>query len=351
MEQGKVKGNGKNLPNPEAPAVILVVEDDPAMLVAFHDVLHGAGYTVLTAHNGEAALEILERQTPDLILSDISMPVMDGYQLFEAVRRQPGGALIPFIFLTARGTREDIFAGKSLGADDYITKPVTTNELLAAVSARLQRSDELMLAQLKNAYKDSLLALANAIEVRDRYTHAHMHRLNAYAQALADELRWDTTKKEALEYGAILHDIGKIYISERILRKKDKLDAEEWAEIKKHPEVGARMIKDIPYLASAVPMVLHHHERWDGSGYPAGLEREAIPPGARLLAVADSFDAMTSDRPYRKAMSGDTAYREIVEGAGIQFDPEVVRALERSWEKGDVQRIMRQSNHTMDDLP
>ena len=323
-------------------ALLLVVEDDAAMRVAFRDVLEGAGYRVLTAPNGEIALDILESNRPSLILSDISMPVMDGYKLYEAVRMMPGGTSIPFIFLTARGTREDIFAGKSLGADDYITKPVTTSELLASVKARLARTDELMVAQLRNAYKESLFVLANAIEARDQYTYAHMYRLNGYAQALAGEMGWDELECEALEFGAILHDIGKIYIPEAVLRKPAELNAEEWVEMKKHPEVGARMIRDIPYLASAAPMILHHHEQWDGSGYPDGLRESEIPEGARLLAVADSFDAMTSDRPYRKAMTADEAYQEIVSRSETQFDPQVVKALNRCWENGVITRILRE---------
>jgi putative two-component system response regulator len=323
---------------------LLVVEDDPAMLIAFRDVLEGAGYAVLTASNGEAALTLLETELPDLILSDISMPVMDGYKLFEAVRQHPQGTAIPFIFLTARGTREDTFYGKSLGADDYITKPVTTKELLSAVKARLERSDELKIVQLKAAYKDSLFVLAGAIEMRDAYTHAHMHRLGEYSRALATELRWGDDQLEELEYGAILHDIGKIYVSDSILQKNGKLNEEEWAEMRKHPEVGARMIRDIPYLAPAVPLVKHHHERWDGKGYPDGLQGESIPVGARLLAVADAFDAMTSDRPYRKAMTGEAAYEEILHGSGKQFDPSMVDAMQRCWSEGVIQGIMKNSN-------
>jgi len=328
----------------EHDVLLLVVEDDPAMRVAFRDVLEGAGYRVITAPNGEIALDILESNRPSLILSDISMPVMDGYKLFEAVRMIPGGTSIPFIFLTARGTREDIFAGKSLGADDYITKPVTTSELLDSVKARLARSDELMVAQLRNAYKESLFVLANAIEARDQYTYAHMYRLNGYAQALAGEMGWDDLECEALEFGAILHDIGKIYIPETVLRKPGELNPEEWVEMKKHPEVGARMIRDIPYLASAAPMILHHHEQWDGSGYPDGLCETEIPEGARLLAVADSFDAMTSDRPYRKALTADEAYQEIVSRSEKQYDPQVVKALDRCWDKGVIAQILQEIN-------
>jgi putative two-component system response regulator len=321
-------------------ATILVVEDDPAMLIAFQEVLEGAGYIVVVAANGKDALAWLQTHTPELILSDISMPVMDGYKLFEAVREIPGGASIPFIFLTARGTREDIFTGKSKGVDDYITKPVTTQELLSAVNARLQRADELRLAQLKSAYKESLFVLANAIEARDSYTHAHMKRLSAYSRILAKELEWDDAQMEVLEFGAILHDIGKIYVSEAVLRKNGKLSDEEWVEMRKHPEVGARMIRDIPYLAIAVPIVLYHHERWDGKGYPEGLQGDSIPASARLLSVADAFDAMTSDRPYRDALSSTDAYQEILDGSGRQFDPGMVDALRQCWAAGRFQAVL-----------
>ncbi len=328
----------------DLPIKLLVVEDDPAMLIAFKDVLEGGGYEVLTASNGEAALDLLDLEQPALILSDISMPIMDGYKLLEALRQHPGKSTIPFIFLTAKGTREDTFYGRSQGVDDYITKPVTTKELLSAVKARLDRSAELKLGQLKAAYKDSLFVLANAIEMRDAYTHAHMYRLGRYARALAKEMAWDEDDLERLEFGAILHDIGKIYISDSVLTKTGKLNKEEWVEMRKHPEVGARMIRDIPYLAPAVPLVRHHHERWDGDGYPDGLSGEEIPLGARLLAVADAFDAMTSDRSYRKALSPENAFTEIIEGAGKQFDPIVVEALQRCWHAGMLKEIIQGSN-------
>jgi putative two-component system response regulator len=320
---------------------LLVVEDDPAMLVALRDILEAAGYRVLTAHNGEIALGILDAETPALILSDISMPVLDGIGLFEAVRRRPGGAAIPFVFLTARGTREDIFAGKSLGADDYITKPVTSQELLSAVEARLQRTDELMLAQLREAYKASLRALANAIEARDQYTGDHVERVNAYSQALAEELAWDEDRKDALEFGAILHDIGKIAVREAILRKPGRLSPDEWTEMREHTEVGRRMIEGIPYLAPAIAAVLYHHERWDGSGYPSGLRGDDIPEVARLLSVADAFDAMTDHRPYHPPMPPDEAFTELREQAGRQFDPGMVEAFMRCWERGDIRTILQ----------
>jgi len=322
--------------------LLLVVEDDPAMLVALRDILEAAGYPVLAAANGQQALEMLEENTPALILSDISMPIMDGIELFQAVRRLPIGAAIPFIFLTARGTREDIFAAKTLGADDYITKPITSQELLSAVNARLQRTGELMLAQLQSAYKASLSMLANAIEARDRSTRSHVERVSAYAAAIAHDLGWDTERVDSLEFGAILHDIGKIGVREAVLCKTGKLSADEWQEMRQHPEVGARMIEPIPYLARAIPIVLHHHERWNGSGYPRGLAAEAIPEAARLLAVVDTFDAMTSDRPYRPAVSPESALEEIVRQSGVQFDPAMVDAFRRCWVRGDIGRITDQ---------
>lgn len=327
----------------EEAGTLLVVEDDPAMLVALRDILEGAGYTVQTASNGKLALDALTEIEPSLILSDISMPVMDGIELFEEVRKRPSGAAIPFIFLTARGTREDIFAGKSMGADDYITKPVTSQELLSAVQARIRRTDELMLAQLKEAYKASLMALANAIEARDYHTRDHVERVNSYCQAMAEELGWSLARKSSLEFGAILHDIGKIAVRESVLRKTGPLGREEWEEMREHPIVGARMIEGIPYLAPAIPIVLYHHERWDGSGYPEGMFGEEIPEEARLLAVADTFDAMTSDRPYRKALPISLAYETIISEGDKLFDPMMVDAFVDCWEQGRLEELREAS--------
>lgn len=317
-------------------STLLIVEDDPAMLVAFRDILEGSGYTVTTAANGKDALRLLQEVKPALIMSDIAMPGMDGIELYKAIRQRPEGAAVPFIFVTARGTREDIFAAKALGVDDYITKPATRTELLTAVRARLQRSDELLLLQLKAV----LRAMANAIEARAGvYTLRHVEAVNAYAQAMALELAWDDFQLEGLEFGAILHDVGKIGVPEKILSKEGPLDEAEWAEMRMHPVYGAHMIEGNPYLDSALPLVMHHHERWDGKGYPDGLAGEAIPLGARLLAVADTYHAMTSDRAYRPALASDKAFEEILSQSGKQFDPQMVEAFERCWHRGDVARI------------
>jgi putative two-component system response regulator len=324
-------------------STILVVEDDPAMMIALRDILEGEGYAVVTASDGRSALQALATELPALILSDISMPVMDGIELFEVVRKEPRTAGIPFIFLTARGTSEDVFAGKSLGADDYITKPVTSHQLVAVVRAREQRSKELQLIQLHSSYKASLRTLANAIEDRDNRTGQHVERVNAYAQTLAQELNWSDELRSALEFGAILHDIGKIRVPDSVLSKPGKLTEDEWVEMRKHPEVGYRMIAAVPYLEPAAPIVLHHHERWDGHGYPLGLAGDAIPIQARLLAIVDTFDAMTTYRPYRPALPPAVAFETLMENSGTQFDPSIVDAFARCWERGDIQRLLSQT--------
>jgi putative two-component system response regulator len=338
-------------------ASVLVVEDDHAMLVALKDILETAGFQVRTATHGEAALESFRQERPSLILSDIAMPGMDGIMLFEAVRDLPGGKETPFVFLTARGAREDVFAGRSLGVDDYITKPISSHELLTAVRSRLRRSNEIMFEKLKSAYKLSLLMLAAGIEARDQYTYLHLVRLNAYSNAMAQELGWSESRLEALEYGALLHDIGKLDINRSILEKKEPLTAEEWKEMRRHTEYGAFMIEKIDqhdplhYLAPAIPIVLYHHEAWDGSGYPEGLKGDEIPEEARLLAVVDSFDAMTSDRPYRLALGPSRAFEEIKNRAGSQFDPKMVDVFVHCWEKGIINKIMdKLKNDTEDKL-
>jgi len=257
--------------------------------------------------------------------------VMDGFTFFQNVRSRGDWLTIPFVFLTARSDRQDILTGKNLGAEDYLVKPLSRAELLTAVRSRLTRSNELRMAQLQQAYEASLTVLANAIDLRDPYTRGHVERVTAYSLALAAQLGWTGRRLEQLRFGAILHDIGKIFIQETMLFKSLPLGDADWYEIRRHPIAGAEMIKDVPFLAQAVPIVRHHHERWDGSGYPDGLSGRDIPLPARIVTLADSFDAMTIDRPYRSARDPEDAYNEVVSNAGAQFDPQVVAAFQRAW--------------------
>ena len=311
---------------------ILLVEDSDVLRQGLKSLLEQENYQVLTGENGKEALEKMELKTPDLILADILMPEMDGYALFEAVRTRPEWITIPFIFLTARRERKHILAGKRLGAEDYLLKPISPEDLLTAIRARLGRSQQLLLAQLHESYEASLIMLANAIEVRDPYTRGHVERVMNYAQTIAEYLGWSSTEINNLRFGSILHDVGKINIHENILKKTGTLSEEEWVEMRKHPEMGAELVQGIHYLVPAVPVILYHHERWNGSGYPFGLKENDIPLSARIVAIADSFDAMTTKRPYRDELTPEQACNEVISGSGIQYDPLMVEAFQHAWE-------------------
>jgi putative two-component system response regulator len=327
---------------------VLIVEDNHALREALGEILSYDGYVVVTALNGVDALEKMMVVNPDIILSDIAMPKMDGYTFFRSVRARAEWMSIPFIFLTARGERDDILKGKDLGAEDYLIKPLSQEELITAVRARLERSQQIRVATLRRAYESSLTVLANAIEARDPHTKGHVERVIAYAIILAGELRLQGRLLDQLRLGAILHDIGKIIVRENILFKADPLTPNEWVSIRTHPDAGAEMIKDIDYLAPIIPIIRYHHERWDGEGYPDGLKGDEISLLARILAVADSFDAMTIPKPYKGALSPDEAYQEVVQDAGVKFDPAVVAAFQRAWQAGTIQRVRTEWDGTPD---
>ncbi|HSF81118.1 MAG TPA: HD domain-containing phosphohydrolase [Anaerolineales bacterium] len=311
---------------------ILIVEDNDVLRQGLQALLEAEGYSVSTALHGLDALDVMKTIHPDLILSDIAMPEMDGFTFFDTVRTRPDWVSIPFIFLTARREREDIFAGKKLGAEDYLVKPVTRHELVTTIRSRLSRSQQLLYAQLQQAYESSLIMLANAIELRDQYTRGHVERVRSHAQSIARWMGWSDTRVSHLGFGSILHDIGKIHIRESVLSKTGSLNEAEWVEMKRHPIIGAEMVRNIPFLAPAIPVILYHHERWDGLGYPHGLAGDDIPLAARIVAVADSLDAMTTKRGYRVALSQDEAYQEIVRCSGSHYDPAVVSAFEQVWD-------------------
>jgi len=312
---------------------ILIVEDNDILREGLHILIEAEGFRVISAEHGLDAIEKMSGNCPDLILSDISMPEMDGFEFYEAVRKQPEWVTIPFVFLTARGERDDVFASKRLGVEDYLVKPVAREELITTIRSRLDRHQQLMLAQLQQAYESSLILLANAIELRDKYTRGHVERVTHYAMLIAEKMDMTITQIGHLRFGAILHDIGKIYISENILCKAESLDSNEWDEMKRHASVGANLLQSISYLDNSIPIIRHHHERWDGHGYPDGLAGEKIPLGARIVAVADSFDAMTTSRVYHQAIPSQIALEEIIAGKGTLYDPSVVDAFQSSWDE------------------
>ncbi len=321
--------------------VILLVEDNANLLSELSELLEKEEYHVIPAVHGRDGLEKMKLDTPDLIISDIIMPIMDGYQFFQEVRSKPDWVSIPFIFLTAHKDFDYVLKGKKLGVEDFLYKPILAEELITAVRSRLSRSQQLLMSQLQLSYEASLIMLANAIEVRDQYTRGHVERVMNYSLILAEQLGYGSSELRDLRFGSILHDIGKIQIRESLLLKKEPLTESETDLIRKHPIMGVDLIKGIHYLLPAIPVILNHHERWDGSGYPKGLVGDAIPLSARIVAVADSFDAMTSKRPYRPMMSVEKAYEEILRNSGTLYDPKVVREFERAWVQGRIDAIYK----------
>jgi response regulator RpfG family c-di-GMP phosphodiesterase len=327
---------------------ILIVEDDAKVRAALREVFLADGYRCRVASNGREGLEAFKRERPPLTLTDIKMPVMDGLEFLRQAHAVDADAAI--IVITGVGDVKTAIESLKCGAYDFIVKPVNVEELLIAAERALERRQLLTerreyhallerrvaeatrdlasaLNELEATYRTTLEALGSALDTRDVGTHAHSRRVVGYSLALARAHGLPESQLLDVEHGVLLHDIGKIGIPDGILLKPGPLSAEEWKIMRTHPDVGRRLVERIPFLRGAVPIVYHHHERWDGTGYPVGLRGEMIPLGARIFAVADAFDAMTFDRPYSVAIAFDAARKEIERSAGTHFDPRVVRTF------------------------
>ncbi len=308
---------------PLPPFQILVVDDHPEIRQVIAEMLTLEGYRVQQAENGKTALESMRRSTPDLILSDMNMPEMDGITLLKEVKQTPGWSDIPFIFTTSDNSSQVIQLIRQVGADDYLIKPVDYSELARMVNARLLRQAHTQLASLSSAYLETVNLLAMTIEGRDPYTRGHVERLTRYSRWIGESLKWPEDQMRRLELGAHLHDIGKIIIPEPVLNKPGALSPQEWSIIKQHTVAGAKLLQNIGYLEVATSYVLNHHERWDGSGYPHGLKKDEIPLEGRLLAIVDSFDALTTTRPYHPPRPLGEVIEYLKKGAGTLFDPDL----------------------------
>jgi len=306
---------------------ILLVEDDAPLLDVMRYLLEAEGYEMCTAVNGKQALDLFVASRPSLVVSDIMMPEMNGYELLEAMRMMPDGITVPFLFLSARTERSDVDRARSLGVDDYLFKPFEAPELINAVRSRLERRRVIELFDTRAAHLQTVIMLANVIETRDPYTAGHLERVRRLALNLATALNWNTEDLAILEFGAILHDIGKIVGPSQVLKKNDPLSKEEWILMRQHPEIGAKMLEGVDHLRAAMPYVMNHHEWWNGSGYPSGIKAEKIPREGRMLTIADAFDAMTSNRPYHSSMPVVGALDELARYRGIYFDPDMVDAF------------------------
>jgi putative two-component system response regulator len=218
---------------------------------------------------------------------------------------------------------------RNLGADDYLFKPFAADDLLGAVRAKLERRRAVMTFDTRAAHLQTVQMLANVIEARDQTTSGHVQRVQQLAMELAEALSWRAEALVVLEFGALLHDIGKILVPREILNKPGRLDPAEWEVLKRHPQDGAHMLGGVDHLRAAVPYVLYHHERWDGTGYPTRLAGTAIPIEGRLLGVVDAYDAMTNRRPYQAPVTSQAAAAEILAGRGRQFDPVIAEVFAR----------------------
>ncbi|MBU4305475.1 MAG: response regulator [Candidatus Omnitrophica bacterium] len=334
---------------------ILIVDDEKEIARALKDVLDQKGYSTRVAHNGKDAFEIVKKHRPHLVFLDIRMPLMSGLTVLRNIRDYDRS--IKVIMVTAFGTKEIVGEASRLGAVDFIRKPFTKNylehEVMAKVSAQLfeelrREVDEKneLINQLEHLservsrnFYQTVMSLAAALEARDRYTHGHSERVESYSKLIAKELKAnneigiDREFIENLHIESRLHDIGKIAIPDTVLNKKGKLTDEEYDEIKRHPGESARILAPLDNIKQNIDVIYSHHERIDGKGYPSCKSGEKIPLRARIIAVADAFDAMTSNRPYRKAMSDADAFKELNKQKDTQFDAMIVEAFGNAFKK------------------
>lgn len=339
------------------PHTILVIDDDPSIRKVLSLGLERMGYAVRMATNGQEGIDLLASGAaePDCVLLDIRMPVLSGKDALPRIREMR--PLIPVIMLTAYNDLATGLEAMKNGAFDYLVKPSRLDHIAETIAKAIRyrdivrekfeqdkKNEEYKLSleksmqsktmelsetyeKLKAANMQTVQALAETIEAKDQYTQGHCERVRSLAVRLARELKLPEDQIEPLEFAALLHDIGKIGIPERILNKVGPLDPEEVEVIKMHPLIGAQILSIVEFFAPAINGVRHHHERWDGTGYPDGVAGEDIDPLARIITLADTFDAMAQSRPYRKALPLESVLDEIRSESGKQFSPEVVAAF------------------------
>ncbi len=300
---------------------ILIVDDHKLIAEVLAAMLGGSGYRSAIANNGQMALQMIAQRPPNLILLDMRLPDIDGLDICTRLKQQETTRLIPIIIVTAHADREAQLLSIAAGAEGYLQKPIDMQELDLRVRTLLQvkrRND--MLEPAENV----IFALARTVEARDAYTEGHVQRLALYSMTIGERLDLSNNELTALRYGALLHDIGKIGIDETIIRKDGPLTPTEYQVMQQHTLIGERIVAPLRMAAKVGPIVRGHHERWDGTGYPDGLAGDAIPLGARIVAVVDAFDAMTTQRPYNHVIDTAAAIARLQAGAGTAWDPAIV---------------------------
>jgi putative nucleotidyltransferase with HDIG domain len=343
---------------------ILIVDDEIEITEILADLL-SEEYECLKAGSAEDALARLQEGEFQLVISDITMPGMSGLDMIPHVKELSPQTVV--VMISGMQTVESAIGALRLGAFDYLMKPFDLRQVEAVVKRALEHHDLVVAKQryenhleelveqrtveldralnsLEGAYRSTLKALTAALETRDSETHGHSERVVTYSLRLGREYGLSSAEMKALEFGSLLHDIGKIGVPDSILRKPAKLTEEEWVLMREHPLHGQLILRGIEFLQGAARVVAQHHEKWDGTGYPQGLSKEEIDICARIFAVADAFDAITSDRVYRRAKSYEAAAQELDDWAGRQFDPKVVEAFHRvpkeDWEVLHQQSLM-----------
>lgn len=329
---------------------IVIVDDNPDNLRVLSGILQQAHYKVRPAVSGEMALRAIETLPPELILLDIRMPGMDGYEVCRRLKENEASSDIPVIFISALQSAEDKVAAFRAGGVDYVTKPFEAEEVLARVRAhmalyRMQRDLEGEVAnrtaeltdtyqalhereaQYRTMLEQTIQAIAMTVEKRDPYTAGHMQRVSQLSEAIGQRLGFEGDRLDGLRLGSMIHDIGKIALPAEILNRPGRLTEVEFDLIKEHSQIGHDIVKDVDFPWPVAEMILQHHERLNGSGYPVGIRDEEIVEEARIIAVADVVEAMASHRPYRAALGLDEALQEIRRGRGTIYDPAVVDVL------------------------
>ena len=310
----------------EGTSTILLVDDDPRNLKLLEAFLNSLPYEILKANNGEEALLLVQKQEVDLILLDVMMPGINGYEVCRRLKTQENTRLIPIVLITALDDLESRVKGMESGADDFISKPVNRIEILARTKSLIKNK------KLNNSLtniENVLFSLANAVEAKDRYTQGHTTRVAGLAMTLGKKIGLEEKEMEALRIGGMLHDIGKIGIPENILNKPGPLDAAEWELMKQHSNIGHKICRPLgKTLGLALEVIRHHHEKLDRSGYPDGLGAQHLSMAARIMAVVDIYDALTSDRPYRRAFSREEALQLLKKEAEAgKLDQRIVEDL------------------------
>ncbi len=321
-------------------ATILIVDDTAENIDIFRAIL-GKDYKIKVANNGQQALALAPKITPDLILLDVMMPDMNGYEVCQCLKQDPLTSHIPIIFATALRETAHEEKGFEIGGVDYITKPVSAPVVKARVRTHisLQNQRRLLNEEVKKQTKnleetrfEILRLLGRAAEYKDNETGLHIIRVSHYAKILAKKMDLPEQYCENIYYAAAMHDVGKIGTPDAVLKKQGKLNKQEWEIMKQHALIGAEIIgqHNDPLLQMAYNIPLTHHEKWNGSGYPRGLQGEEIPLEGRIVAIADVFDALTSERPYKKAWTVDDAMELITREAGKHFDPKLVKHFQEA---------------------